>query len=167
MAGFAFVAFAQTPEPEFSDVFFRLVNGTLTPLERQDGAIRSSANGFIVMSVKGGVEVPGKQSPVRFSGGTFDFVVRAPGGMATMDPDSLYHLRRLTSKHNRREALLTSGHASPVGATMHAARSQGLIPLDFSHHGSHSYRIRVSDLAPGEYALGRAGGRTVFCFGVD
>src|SRR6266699_2777035 len=95
-------ATAQTapPEPEFADVFFRLMNGKLTPLERQATTkIKGSAHGFIVMSMKASSELKGGRSPVRFKAGdNLEFVVRSTvPAFVGIDPSAMYYLRRLNA----------------------------------------------------------------------
>jgi hypothetical protein len=116
---------------------------------------------------KGVMAFPGKASPVRFPGGELVFIVRSQTAVSGIDPTDLYHLRRLTVKKDQREILLTTVHASPVGASVKNTRTDGIIPLTFSRYGNPSYRITVSGLSAGEYAIGRANGQTVFCFGID
>lgn len=102
----ATACFAQeaVPEPEFADVFFRLDAGKLDPLERQTAVIHGKASGFIVMSTKAASEFPGSKSPVRFRADqTLDFVVRSPLAASTVDPNTLYVLRRLNGKKKSRE----------------------------------------------------------------
>jgi hypothetical protein len=160
-------ALAQS-EPEFSDVVFRLDGGKLAALERQDYSSKVKASGFLVIGVKGVIDIPGKRSPVRLSPASFmEFVVRNPAANSTADPAAMYHLRKLTERRGHREAVISAGRATPIGATMRHTSTSGLISLEFAQYGKSSYRIRTPALSSGEYALGRVGGGTVFCFGVD
>ena len=155
-------------EPEFSDVFFRLDAGKLIPLERQTAAIQGKASGFIVMSMKTASEFPGAKSPVRFtSGRPLEFVVRTLIASSTADPNSLFVLRKLGQKKKSRELIIMSGHASPLGASTNSPLAQGVLPVEFSKYGSSSIKMTTSTLAPGEYAVSRNYGQTVFCFGID
>ena len=115
----ALACFAQTtPEPEVADIFFRLDQNKLVPLERQSAAIRGGAHGFIVMSIKSASEFPGAKSPVRFKRGEpLEFVVRSAIRVSLVDPNTIYCLRKLNGKKKTRELLITSGHASPIGAS--------------------------------------------------
>jgi hypothetical protein len=162
------VAQAGPSEPEFADVFFGLDNGKLIQLERQTAAIQSHASGFIVMSMKASSEFPGAKSPVRFpSGQPLDFIVRSPFAGSTVDPNTLYVLRKLNGKKKSRELVIMAGHASPVGASTKSDLAEGVLPLTFAHYGDSSIRITTGPLPPGEYAVSRLYAQTVFCFGVD
>lgn len=154
-------------EPEFADVFFTLDAGKLIPLERQSASTQIKTSGFIVVNSKSVMAFPGKASPVRLPGSELVFIVRSQFAASSSDPTDLYHLRRLTIKKDQREILLTTVHVSPVGGSVRNTRTDGVVPLAFSRYGKSSYRITASGLAPGEYAIGRANGQTVFCFGVD
>lgn len=164
---FSCVAFAQITEPEFSDTFFRLDNGTLRPLERQSAERKVKASGFIVVNAKGILEIPGRASPVRFHEGELEFVVRSQSASTSVDPSGLYHLRKLSVSKKSRMVILSKAHASPIGASANSVQSDGLISLRFSRYGESSYKINAPSLAAGEYALGMSGGLTLFCFGVD
>jgi hypothetical protein len=154
-----------TPEPELEDIFFGLSGTNLVPLERQAVGNPVDAAGFLV--VNGKRAVPGAASPVRFQAGELAFVVRSLSGTTAADPSDLYHLRKLTPKKDRREAIMSTVHASPLGASASNTRSDGVLPVRFSRYGASSYKVTVDALTPGEYALGRTGDNTVFCFGVD
>jgi hypothetical protein len=167
---FAIVGWPQETiaEPEFADVFFRLDAGKLTPLERQTAVIQGKASGFIVMSMKTASEFPGARSPVRFaSGKPIDFVVRTPLSSSAVDPSTLFTLRRLGVKKKSRELVIMSGHASPLGASTSSPLAQGVLPVEFAKYGAFSLRMTTAALPPGEYAVSRQFGQTVFCFGVD
>jgi hypothetical protein len=155
-------------EPEFADVFFRLDGGKLIPLERQTAIIQGKASGFIVMSMKSASEFPGAKSPVRFtSDRPLDFVVRTLLASSAVDPSTLYVLRKLGAKKKSRELVIMSGHASPLGASTNSPLAQGVLPVEFSRYGASSIRMTTMALPPGEYAVSRQFGQTVFCFGVD
>jgi hypothetical protein len=79
------------PEPEFSNVFFRLMDGKLIPLERQTATAHVHGGGFIVHDVSGVGEVPGPRSPVRFQhADKFDLVVKCLAVLADgEDPDTV------------------------------------------------------------------------------
>lgn len=164
----ALSCFAQSPEPEFYDVFFRLDAGKLVPLERQTSSIQGKASGFIVMNAKGVAVLPGGKSPVRFrSEDALDFIVRSPLAASAADPEALYCLRKLDAKKKQRELVITTLHASAVGASTKRTATTGLLPLTFSRYGNSSYKLSTPPLPPGEYAVGRLYGQLVFCFGVD
>jgi len=155
-------------EPEFSDVFFRLDTGRLVPLERQTAAIQGKASGFIVMSTKAASEFPGTKSPVRFrSDQALDFVVRSLLASSTVDPNTLYVLRKLTSKKKSRELVIMAGQVTPLGGSTKTDLAQGVLPVSFAHYGAASIKMTAGPLPPGEYAVSRLYAQTVFCFGVD
>ena len=156
------------PEPEFADMFFRLADGKLLPLERETATIQGKASGFIVMSTKAASEFPGAKSPIRFSSDqSLDFVVRSLMAPATLDPNTLYVLRKLNSKKKSRELVIMNGHASPLGESAKTDLAQGALPVTFARYGDTSIRMTTGHLPPGEYALSRLYAQTVFCFGVD
>ena len=165
---FGLACLAQTlPEPEMADIFYRLDGNKLVPLERQAAAIHGGAHGFIVMGMKTSSEFPGAKSPVRFSGGHIDFVVRSVIPLTAIDPNTIYCLRKLNPKKKTRELVIMSGHASPVGASTTMTPAQGILPVEFSRYGNSSLKMTTGELAPGEYAVGKPYGPAVFCFGID
>lgn len=163
----------QIPEPAFNDVFFGLdlSAGKLIALERQTATIRGKAK----FGGYGGIKVasefkPGK-SPVRFKQGERpQFVVRSfAADVSTFDPNTLYVLRTLKKKGDKRELVMTESHG-PLGlggATANLA--EGVVPVTFEKFGEHSLKIASEKpLPPGEYALShRAGMMDLFCFGID
>jgi hypothetical protein len=155
-------------EPDFAEVFYRLDAGKLVPLERQTAAIRGKASGFVVMSMKSVSDFPGGKSPVRFrTGELLEFVVRSPIASSAVDPNTLYCLRKLDTKKNKRELVIMAGHASPFGASTKTDLAQGVLPVEFSRYGNASIKLITEVLPPGEYALSHVYAQTVFCFGVD
>jgi hypothetical protein len=166
---FAFTCLAQavTPEPEIADIFYRLDGYKLVPLERQQAEIHGDAHGFIVMSMKTAAEFPGAKSPVRFSSGHLDFVVRSVIPVTAIDPNTIYSLRKLNSKKKSRELVIMSGHTSPVGMSTTRTPAEGMLQVEFSSYGSSSLKMTTGELEPGEYAVGKPYGPAVFCFGVD
>ncbi len=159
---------AAVSEPEFSDVFYRLDAGKLMPLERQTANVHGRAKGFIVMTMKTTSEFPGAKSPVRFHAGeTLEFVVRSGFAASTLDPNTIYCLRKLEAKRHKRELVTMAGHASPLGASMNRNLAQGVLPVNFARYGASSIRLISGVLARGEYALGLVHAQTMFCFGVD
>ena len=168
LCSFSGIAQERSPEPEFSDVFFALDAGKLVPLERQTATIHGKASGFIVMSMKASSEFPGAKSPVRFhSDQTLDLIVRSALAPSTVDPNTLYVLRKLDPKKKSRELVIMAGHASPVGASTKTDLAEGVLPVTFARYGTSSIRMTTGSLAPGEYAISRPYAQTVFCFGVD
>jgi hypothetical protein len=166
----ALVCLAQTEiiQPDLADIFYRLDEGKLIPLERQTAAFKGGAHGFIVMSMKAAAEFPGAKSPVRFrTGERIEFVVRSILSGSTVDPNILYSLRKLESKRKTRQLVIMSGHATPLGGSATVTPAEGTLQVEFSKHGASSYKMIVKDLPPGEYAVGRLYGPSVFCFGVD
>jgi hypothetical protein len=137
-------------------------------LERQTAAIKGKASGFIVMSTKASSEFPDAKSPVRFPvGQALDFVVRTPFAGATVDPATIYVLRRLNSKKKSRELIIMAGKVTPLGATTTSDLAEGVLPVTFARYGTASLKITTTPLPPGEYALSRSYAQTAFCFGVD
>jgi hypothetical protein len=166
----SFAGLAQEPlsEPEFANVFFRLDAGKLTPLERETAAIQGKASGFIVMSTKAVSEFPGAKSSVRFrTGESLDFVVRSPLASSTVDPSTLYVLRRLNGKKKNRELVIMAGHVTPIGGSTKTDLAQGVLPVAFARYGTTSIKMATGSLPPGEYAVSQIYAQTVFCFGVD
>jgi hypothetical protein len=155
-------------EPDFEGVFFRLVAGNLIPLERQTVSINIKAKGFIVANAKAVLDIPGERSPIRFHAGErIDFVVRTSPVASTAGPAAAYHLRQFVTNKHERDATTVTEHVSPIGASVNTTNNVGLLPMAFSRYGASSYKVSAGALAPGEYAIGRANDRTVFCFGVD
>ena len=168
LCAMAAVAQEDKPEPEFADVFFRLDAGKLVPLERQTAVIQGHASGFMVMNMKTSSEFPGAKSPVIFvSGQPLDFVVRSVLAKSTVDPNTMYVLRKLNNKKKSRELIIMAGHASPIGATTKSDLAEGVLPVTFARYGASTIKVTTGALPPGEYALSRAFAQTVFCFGVD
>ncbi len=164
----ACVAQLATPEPEIADIFYRLDGDKLAPLERQAAAFHSSAHGFIVMSMKTVSEFPGARSPIRFKRGEhLDLVVRSVIPVSAIDPNTVYCLRKLTSKKKTRELIMMSGHAHPFGGSATTGPAEGMLPVEISTYGSSSLKMTTGELAPGEYAVGHPYGPALFCFGVD
>lgn len=155
-------------EPQRADVFMRLDAGKLAPLEHQRAAPKTKNRGFIVLSITRMLKVKGAASPVRFhSAATLEFLVRMdrPG---LMDPGSFYILRKLEVKPNSREIAIMTAYGTPVRIFgKRDLRTEGNLPLDFSEYGQSSLKLTAHDLPPGEYALSRAMGFSIFCFGVD
>jgi hypothetical protein len=105
---------------------------------------------------------------VRFKAGELlTFVVRSPVPVSTVDPNTIYLLRRLGTKKKTRELITSSGHVSPFGASTVRNPDEGAVPVTFSLYGDYSLKLETTALAPGEYALGRPNGWPLFCFGVD
>jgi len=156
---------AQAPEPDFSDVFYRLDGEKLIPLERQTGTTKHDMGGFIYVKTRTTAEFSGTKSPVRFTSGPLAFMVRAMPYSVESDPNATYVLRKLEQKKSSRLLTFMSGHFSPAGAS--TSMAQGL-PVAFARYGEGSLKITTGALAPGEYALGKTyPGQAVFCFGVD
>jgi hypothetical protein len=155
-------------EPEFDNVFVELDAGKLIPLERQTALIQGKASGFIVMSSKAASEFPGAKSPVRFhSNQPLEFIVRSPIASTTVDPSTLFVLRRLNVKKKSRELVIMAGHATPFGASTKTDLAEGVLPISFTHYGTSSLKVTTGPLPPGEYALSQVFAQTVFCFGTD
>jgi hypothetical protein len=167
-SGLAGVAQETVAEPEFADVFFRLDAGKLAPLERETAVIQGKASGFIVMSTKAASEFPGARSPVRFhSDQPLEFVVRSPFASSSVDPNTLYVLRKLKDKKKSRELVIMAGKVTPIGGSTKTNLAEAVLPVTFARYGDTSIKITTGPLLPGEYALSRLYGQTVFCFGVD
>jgi hypothetical protein len=113
-------------------------------------------------------EIAGGKSAVRFKAGEpLDFVVRTALAPTAIDPNTLYCLRKLDAKKKTRELLVTSTHATPVGATSTVDFAGGALPLTFAKYGTSSLKVSITGLPPGEYPLGHTYGPAVFCFGLD
>jgi hypothetical protein len=170
MTVFALACLAQTvvPEPEMADIFYRLDQGNLIPLERQSPTTRSNAHGFLVMNMTTVSEFPGAKSPVRFkSGERLDFVVRTIVPVFAVDPNTIYCLRKLDPKKSTRELPIMSARFSPLGTSTTSTPAEGILPVEFARYGNSSLKITTGVLAPGEYSVGHVHGQAVFCFGVD
>jgi hypothetical protein len=155
-------------EPEFADVFFRLDAGKLIPLERQTATIQGKASGFIVMNAKAVSDFPGAKSPIRFaSGRPLEFVVRMLVASLTEDPNALFVLRKLDVKRKSRELVISSSHFTPIGGSSKSPLAEGVLPVDFSRYGASSVKMMTVALPPGEYAVSRIHGQSIFCFGID
>jgi hypothetical protein len=169
LAGMRALPEQQIPaEPQYPDVFMRLDAGNLVPLERQTAVMKSKSAGFIVMSMKRVADLSGAKSDVRFhSAPAMEFVVRTAAPTA-IDPGSVYLLRKLTVKKDSRELKFMSGHVTPFGSSLtRHPLGQDVLPVSFSKYGESSLKLTAHDLPPGEYALSRAYGTALFCFGVD
>ena len=110
------------------------------------------------------------ESPVRVSASAAEFVVRSPFAQSSVDFNSFYVLRSLSSKGSKRELLIAKAHAyvfGSAGSTQNLA--EGEIPLTITRYGEHSLKIAPAQpLKPGEYALSmRAAFLNLFCFGID
>lgn len=156
------------PEPEFAEEFTALDSGKLISLERETASIQGGGGGFIVASSKAAYVVAGNKSPVRFhSGQPLDFIVRTAIASTTVDPNTVYVLRKMDSKKKNREIVFSSGHFSPLGGSVNTNLAQGSLPVTFAKYGTSSIKLTAGVLPPGEYALSRASALDLFCFGVD
>ena len=167
---FAMTCWAQAvaPEPEFSDMFYRLDGEKLVTLERQNSTMRGGASGFVYMKMKLSADFPGAKSPIRFQSGVLALIVRPlGGGYAAGDPNSMYYLRKLEQRKNARRLTMMDGHVSPVGSSISTNLIAGALPVEFTKYGEGSLKLTTGTLPPGEYAVGRAYGQAAFCFGVD
>jgi hypothetical protein len=157
---------AVAPEPEFADVFYRLDGEKLIPLERQTATTKGGASGFIYVKMKMVSDFPGAKSPVRFPAGALTFIVRTVP-YASGDPNSMYVLRKLEQRKSGRRLTVMAGHFSPVGGSVSTNFAQGGLPVEFARHGGGSLKMTTGALTAGEYAVSKAYGQAVFCFGVD
>lgn len=148
------------PAQTCSSLLCQVQGGRVAPLERKDATAKVKARGFIVGSASASLQIPGKSSPVRFA---HDEPVAIVLNLNS-DPVDLFHLRRLTVERKSRSVIVSRAGVSPVGA--HSSTDASL-PLEFERTGPSAYRVNVGILAPGEYAIGRTGGRVLYCFGVD
>lgn len=164
----AISAQSKVPEPDFANVFVAISGTSLVPLERETETIKAGGSGFLVASAKAAYEIPGNRSPVRFhTGKPLEFLVRTPISASSVDPGTMFLLRRLDPKKNKREAVFMNGHFSPIGGSSSTNLTKGSVPVTFEKYGDSSLKLTVAGLPPGEYSLGQAYGQTVFCFGVD
>lgn len=168
LALMALSVFAQAPpEPDMADIFYRLDGDKLISLERQGSATQTGAHGFIVMSMKSAAEFQGGRSPIRFKAGqSLTFIVRSAIPIGSMDPNTIFHFRKLVEKKKTREMVTMSGSANPFGVSMKTNGNTGLLAVEFSKYGDHSLRAVTESLSPGEYAFSKVGG-AAFCFGLD
>ena len=157
---------ASAEDPEFVGVVFRLDAGKLIPLERQAAVnMRTKTSGFMSVHARSAWEFAGARSSVRFVKGPLEFVVRT---QAEIDPDAMYHLRKLDSTKKTREMVIATAHATPFGVSSSATLNDGALPVTFKRYGNSSVKISVAELPPGEYAIQAAPyPQAVFCFGVD
>lgn len=167
----ALVSFAQASvkEPEFADTFAALsASGDLIALEHETATIHAGGGGFMIASSKAAYEISGQKSPVRFhQTPELVFIVRSALAQTDTNPSTLYVLRKLDPKKKMREIAFSTGHFTPLGGHATTDLNAGQIPISFARYGASSYRITAANLAPGEYALSRAYGQDVYCFGVD
>jgi hypothetical protein len=120
------------------------------------------------MSMKSASVFPGAKSPIRFKGGgPFTFIVRSMLPVGSVDPNTVYYLRRLDQKKKTRELVMMSGHVAPFSISTTTTPSSGLLQVDFGKYGASSLKLVTSALPAGEYALGKPFGASAFCFGVD
>jgi len=155
-------------EPETAEVFYGLRDGKLISLERQTAATVFKTGGLFVMNMKSTLEFAGGKSPVRIrSGEPLEFVVRSDLAWSDLDPNARYSLRHLDEKKTKRELVIMTGRASPLGSSTQTTGAQGVLPVEFSKYGDNSFKLRAGPLPPGEYAVSCLHRQTVFCFGVD
>jgi hypothetical protein len=161
---------AQTPEPEYSNVFMAIQAGKLVPLERQTATITGHVRAGGFGGAKVASEFKPAQSPVRFAAGQdVVFVVRRGPGQDTLDPDTLYVLRSLKAKGKSRELMISNMRGPFLTGGTSSNLAEGVLPVSFEKYGEHSLTIRpTAPLQPGEYALSPRYSMTdLFCFGVD
>jgi hypothetical protein len=163
----------QVPEPQYSDAFsaFDVSAGKLIALERQTATIHGSVKALGYGGIKVAAEFKPGKSPIRFkSGDRPQFVVRSPASaFASIDPSTLYVLRALKKKGNKRELVMTESHG-PLGlGGAFGNLAEGVLPVTFEKFGEHSLKLLSEEpLRPGEYALSRRSGMMdLFCFGID
>lgn len=173
LLSFAFttaLAFSQSAviEPQFSEQFVALHGGAIVPLEHATATMHAGGGGFMVASSKAAYEIANAKSNVRFkSDEPLVFVVRSPAAQTSIDPSTQYMLRRLDSKKKTREIVIMTGRFSPFGGSTQTNLGAGQLPLTFARYGESSFKVSAGALPPGEYALSRAYGQELFCFGVD
>jgi hypothetical protein len=156
------------PEPEAAEIFYAFRAGKLFPLERQTPVWKHHAVGFMVLNTRSVREFAGAASPVRFNAEErLEFVVRSGLKLDTMDPNTIYCVRKLDRRKKTRELLLSAGWISPAGVNTKSDPHQGAVPVAFTTYGEHSIKIIAGPLKPGEYAVSRVYGPAFFCFGVD
>lgn len=162
----------QPLEPDTDNVFFALAHNPdrLIPLERQTATIHTSAKFIGIGATAKSVSEfsPGK-SPVRVTGSTIEFVVRSPLATSSVDFNSFYVLRSLTSKGKKRELVIARSHAYVGVAGGVSNLAEGELPVTITKYGTHSLKITpAKPLAPGEYALSmRAAFQNLFCFEIE
>jgi hypothetical protein len=109
-----------------------------------------------------------KRNPIRFSAGQkLDFVVRSLLAASSVDPNTIYCLRKLNSKKKTRQLVTMQGRLTPTGMSTNTNLVGVALPVEFSKYGGSSFKMTTAELAPGEYAVGHPYGPAVFCFGVQ
>jgi hypothetical protein len=180
MICFGLVGFGQEViEPDLAGIFYGLQDHALVQLERQTNTMsRTSVSPSLLIpfhgvNAKSTSVFPGSKSPVRLhSGETLDFVVRTVVDPSSIDPNTLYSLRRLDKKKNSRETSIVNIHVSaiPFGGSTTKMNDASLL-VEFSRYGAASLKLHTGALIPGEYAItaSPAGSSSLFffCFGVD
>jgi hypothetical protein len=169
IASLSAVAQPFAPEPEIPGAFYRLDAGQLVPLERRDAAFRNTSTGFMVMTMKTVLEVPGNRSAVRFkTGQPMQFVVRGPMGFPP-GAGSRFLLHKLSTTKDKRRMVISSGYVTPVHMSNVRDPSRDTVPVEVSPYGAWSdgFMLVAAPLAAGEYALTMYSGQTLYCFGVD
>jgi hypothetical protein len=121
-------------------------------------------------SAKSSAEFKPGRSPARLTAGQLEFVVSTPLAASSADFNSMYALRSLQAKRNKRELVIAKAHGYIVPGTTsaNANLAEGEIPIVITKYGQHSLKITPSSpLPPGEYAVSmRAAFLDLFCFGV-
>ncbi len=162
-------AAAVAAEPQYNNSFAALdASGGLVPLEKQTATIHAGVKAFGYGGFKASTEFKPAQSPTRFkSADRTAFVVRSPLP-DTVDPNTIYVLRVLKGKSNRRELIITETRFMMIGGMNHNL-AEGVQRVTFERFGEHSLKITSDEpLPPGEYALSiRQGMLDLFCFGID
>jgi hypothetical protein len=102
---------------------------------------------FVVLRVAvcqewyGGIKVSSQfkpaKSPVRLKSGVhLEFVVRSSiAALSTIDPATLYVLRNLTRKGDKRELIITESHGPMALGGTTSNLAEGVIPVSFESFG--------------------------------
>jgi len=162
----------QAAEPQFNDVFFALdqTAGKLVPLERQTATVQGKAKFGGFGGIKLSSQFKPAKSPIRFkSNERPQFVVRSFAAASTVDPNTLYVLRTLTKRGDKRELVMTESHGPLALGGTTSNLAEGVLQITFEKFGQYSLKVLTEEpIPPGEYALSRrAGMMDLFCFGVD
>ncbi|QQS32495.1 MAG: hypothetical protein IPM50_12675 [Acidobacteriota bacterium] len=156
-------------EPEYVDIFYAIVDGRtdLVPLERQQLKYAAKSKpGLFSSAVSASYFVAEQRSPVRFETGTMvRFVVRVQS--REQDPQILIKFFRFIDEPGMR-LFQRQGVSTSIGRAKNATVEASLIPFSASKYGEKSFSATPSvELEPGEYVLTTAGGKLLYCFGVD
>ena len=149
------------PEPEWSGVVYQLIDGTLTPIERQVATAQVKSNTFY-----GGGQVfyaiKNVKSSTRITSSLPVFVVKLESGV---DPTGRIKIERLMidEKNNSRKILVTN--MSNMGNSKAIADTS--VELKYEKYGTSIKFYPASPLPKGEYQVKTGNMIKVSLFGMD